>query len=133
MSSQSSIERRKAHWIEWATGVGSAVLVLLMVGFIFWEAVTDTHQPPDLAVVITSRVPVTGGYRVTFDIVNSSATTAAGVVVRGEILDGAELVETIDVSFDYVPSESKSSGAIIFSRDPANRNLRVRAASYTEP
>lgn len=133
MPSPSSIERREAHWVEWVTGFASCVLVLFMVGLIFWEAVTDSHQPPALTVVITSRSPVTDGYRVTFDIANSSAATAAAVVVRGEIVDRDEVMETIDVSFDYVPAESKSSGAIVFSRDPADRSLRVRAVSYTEP
>lgn len=133
MPSQSSIERREAHWVEWATGVASCIIVLCMVGFILWEAVTDSQEPPDLTIVVTSSSPVTGGYRVTFDIVNGSAATAAAVVVRGEILDRDNVMEAIDVSFDYVPAESKSSGAIIFSRNPADRSLRVRAVSYTEP
>ncbi|TNM63080.1 TIGR02588 family protein [Aliirhizobium smilacinae] len=133
MPSPSSIEDREAHWVEWATGCVSALLVLSMIGFIFFEAVTDGHKPPDLGIVITSRNPVAGGYRVTFDIANRSTATAAGVVVRGEILNGGNPLETTDVTFDYVPAESKSTGVILFSQDPGDRGIRIRATAYTDP
>lgn len=133
MSSSSSIEKQDAHWIEWGVGFISAALVLLMIGVIFWEAITDKHMPPDLTAVITSRKHTDAGYRVSFDITNSSTTTAAGVVVRGEILEHNQVSEAVDVSFDYVPAESKSSGAIVFSQYPGDRNVRIRPMSFTDP
>ncbi len=133
MASRSSIEGRQGHWVEWATGGLSALLVLAMVGVIAWEALTDKRTPPELDVRLTSRFQVADGYRVTFDISNRSTTTAASVVVRGEILDGGEALEAVDVTFDYVPAESKSSGAILFSQDPGSRDVRIRALGYTDP
>lgn len=128
-----SIEDQQAHWIEWVTGGVSTLLVLAMIGFIFWDAVTDRHLPPDLGVTITSRAAVAGGYRVTFDVTNRSSTTAAGVVVKGELVGGDHPLETTEVTFDYVPAQSRSSGAVLFSRDPAGDTVRIRASGYTDP
>jgi len=133
MVPRQNIEERDAHWIEWATGFISALLVFSMIGFISLEAFTERDVRPDLRIVLTSRSPVVNGYRVTFDITNGSTVTAAGVVVRGEILDRSEPVESADVTFDYVPAESKSSGAFFFSQDPGSRDVRLRALGYVEP
>ena len=130
---QPTTEPSEPHWIEWATGVVSALLVLLMIGWVGKEAWFETDMPPEFGIVITSTVPVEGGYRVEFDIANTARTTAAAVVVRGEILDGTDVVEDADVTFDYVPAQSKSSGAVLFSQDPAGRQVRIRAIAYTDP
>jgi uncharacterized protein (TIGR02588 family) len=53
--------------------------------------------------------------------------------VRGEIVDGGNLVEDADITFDYVAAQSKSSGAILFSQDPGTREMRVRAVGYIDP
>jgi uncharacterized protein (TIGR02588 family) len=126
-------EQGFARKIEWATGIVSAVIVLVVIGWVAWEAVTEMETPPEFAVTVTSRQPVDGGYRVTFDIANTSSQTAATVVVRGEILDRDATVEDADITFDYVPGQSKASGSVFFSQDPGARPIRLRAIGYTEP
>lgn len=64
---------------------------------------------------------------------NVGEATAAGVVVRCEILDRGDPLEATDVTFDYVPAESKSTGVILFSQDPGDRGIRIRATGYTDP
>lgn len=130
---KSHSEADEPHWVEWATGIISAALVLLMIGWVGWEAVNADDRPPEFEVTVTGRAPVQGGYRVTFDITNKAERTASAVVVRGEILDQGKAIEDAEVTFDYVPAQSKASGAIFLSRDPGNGELRVRALGYTAP
>lgn len=122
-----------ARRIEWATGLVSAVIVLVMIGWVAREALTEQETPPEFLVTVIDRAAVEGGYRVTFDIANRSSQTAATVVVRGEIVDGNATVEDADITFDYIPGQSKASGSVFFSQDPGSRSIRLRAIGYTEP
>jgi uncharacterized protein (TIGR02588 family) len=126
-------ETDEPSWVEWATGILSAILVVMLIGWIAWEALTAEDEAPKFAVAITERKPVEGGYRVTFEITNTAARTASAVTVRGEILESQNILEDAEVTFDYVPARSKSSGAMLFSKDPGQAEIRVRAVGYTEP
>lgn len=130
---RSYTETEKAHWIEWITGVVSALLVAGLLGWIGYEALTADRRPPDLTIRAERVERVGNGFRVAFEIENHAATTAAAVVVRGDLLDNGETIESVELTFDYVPAQSRSAGAIIFSHDPDGREMRVRAAGYTEP
>ena len=50
-------ERHDPHWIEWLTGIVSAILVAGMIGWLGWEAFTREATPPELsiAVLVTKR------------------------------------------------------------------------------
>lgn len=126
-------EAKEPHWIEWATGMVSALVVVAMIAWVGYKAWTDEDMQPEFSIAITERRPVEGGYRVAFEISNKATVTAAAVTVRGEIVDGDNVVEDAEVTFDYVPAQSKSSGAILFSQDPGAREVRVRAVGYTDP
>ncbi len=121
------------HWMEWVTGLVSALLIATLIGYVGWNALTEELKPPEFAIEATGMERVTGGYRITFDIENRANSTAAAVIVRGELLRGEESVETVDVTFDYVPGESQSSGAIFFTTDPGSARLTLRAVGYTDP
>ncbi|EYR77763.1 TIGR02588 family protein [Shinella sp. 838] len=126
-------ERHDPHWIEWLTGLVSALLVAGMLGWIGWEAFTREATPPDLSVTVLTTEKTGAGQRVTFDIANSGTTTAAAVTVIGRLMEGEKIVEESHVVFDYVAAESKSTGAILFAGDPAGRRVDIRAAGYTGP
>lgn len=126
-------ESSDPHWIEWISGISSCVLVGAMIGWIAWQAITANDEPPQLSTTITQVRKSGSTFRVEFDIVNSAPVTAAGVTVMGEIIDATAAVETAEVTFDYVPAQSKSRGALLFSTDPEGRDLRVRPSGYTEP
>ncbi|TDK31791.1 TIGR02588 family protein [Rhizobium deserti] len=130
---QTTSETDDPTWIEWATGMISALLVIVMIGWVAWQSLTEEEQQPNFTVAVTEKGAVDGGYRVTFEVNNTATKTASAVVVRGEILDGSNPIESADVTFDYVAVRSKSSGAIIFSQDPGDRALRIRAIGYTDP
>ncbi len=123
----------EARRIEWATGLVSALIVAAMIAWVAWEALTETETPPAFTVTVTDRAAVESGYRIVFDVANTSPQTAATVVVRGEVLDGQTVIEDADVTFDYVPGRSKASGSLFFSQDPGTRTVRLRAIGFTDP
>lgn len=126
-------ESHDPHWIEWLTGLVSALLIAGMLGWIGWEAFTREATPPDLSIVVLATEKTGAGYRVTFDIANSATTTAAAVTVIGRLTEGEKIVDENHVIFDYVAAESKSTGALLFANDPAGRRVEIRAAGYTDP
>ncbi|SMC59020.1 TIGR02588 family protein [Rhizobium sp. RU36D] len=126
-------EGDQPHWVEWVTGIISAALVLFILSWIAVEAFTHTAEPPELEVAEVSEGATASGYRVTFEISNSSNTTAAAVVVRAELRERGEVVEEAEVTFDYVPAQSLTRGAVLFATDPAGRELTLRAIGFTDP
>lgn len=126
-------ETNEPHWIEWVTGVLSSLLVGAMIGWIAWQALTAVEQPPQLSVTVTQVEKAGDFFRVEFDIANVANTSAASVTVMGEISGGDMPAETAEVTFDYVPAQSKSRGALLFRSNPAGRELKVQPAGYTEP
>jgi len=126
-------ESQDPNWVEWLTGIVSALLITAMLGWLTWEAFTREATPPELVVTVLATEKTTAGYRVTFDIYNTATTTAAAVTVVGRILNDDQIMEESDVTFDYVAAESKSSGAILFRSDPAGRRVEIVPSGYTDP
>lgn len=133
LSKSKSIEKSDPHWIEWLTGLVSMAFVLALIGWIGWDALGPRDPAPVLSVRILGTTGEGAGYQVRFEVANAAKATAAGVVVRGEILDGDRTLETIETTFDYVPMKSTASGGLIFRNDPAGRSVRISAVGYSDP
>ncbi|OCP06333.1 MULTISPECIES: hypothetical protein [unclassified Ensifer] len=127
-----STDSGQAHWIEWLTGSLSAICVISLIGWVGFEAMTQNEAPPVLSVSIVSSEARPGGYIVIFEVENAADRTAADVVVRGEITNGSSVVETVEVTLDYVPMHSRTRGGLIFRNDPEGRS-RISATGFSEP
>lgn len=120
--------------MEWLTGIVSALLVIAMLVWIGKEALRQTGEPPEFTVNVLAKERTAGGqYRVTFDLSNTATTTAAAVTVRGTVAEAGTIVETSEITFDYVPAESKTSGAMLFRHDPDRNTVDIEVMGYTEP
>ncbi|MCJ8148602.1 TIGR02588 family protein [Shinella sedimenti] len=126
-------ERQDAHWIEWLTGIVSALLVAALFGWLGWEALMRPTTPPDLSIHVVSTEPSSGGYRLAFDISNAGTTTAAAVTVIGRLIKDGQVIEESPIVFDYVAAQSRTQGAIFFRNDPAASEMVIRPAGYTSP
>lgn len=126
-------ERHDPHWIEWLTGMVSAILITGMLGWVGWEAFTRDATPPDLSIQVLVSEKTASGHRITFDVSNAATTTAAAVTVIGRLMEGERMIEENHVIFDYVAAESKATGAILFQNDPSGRTVDIRAVGYTAP
>lgn len=121
----------KPHPIEWITGIGSGLVVAALIGSIAYQAMTDAGSSPDL---IARRLPSVEGEpagQVRFEVANRAGTTAAAVLVRGELRRADGTVETAETSIDYVPARSKAQGALLFEGNEGD--VSIRAVGYADP
>lgn len=126
-------ETAEPHWIEWVTGGICTLLVTALIGWLCVDIYRYEPQEAAFGIDVADITPAPGGYRVTFDIRNTSLTTAAAVHVRGDLAVAPDIRESADVTFDYVASESRETGTLFFRADPATGALDLRVMGYTDP
>lgn len=127
------VETNTPHWIEWVAGIASTLLVLSLFGWIIHDIYR--YAPGDAAFRIDIRAiePVNNMFRVRFDIENITQSSAAQVHIAGETIQSNGDSERSSVTFDYVASEARDSGALFFRTDPRDAELTVKVEGYTEP
>jgi uncharacterized protein (TIGR02588 family) len=117
---------------EW---LAAAVAAALIVAAVVTLLIAGRHErtPPRLSVRIEGAEPAGTYFRVRFAVRNDGGTTAADVVIRGEVQPASQRAETGEVTFDYVPDGSERRGALLFTTDPRSAHLAIRALGYREP
>lgn len=117
--------------IEWVVGAVSAVVTLVLAGFLLFEAITKTGQEPDIAFGAARGFPMSQGYGVEVTVRNLGHVTAADVELEAVADFGGES-ETGTVTVDYLPAESETQVGFGFSRevDPAAVNFRLLGYTY---
>jgi uncharacterized protein (TIGR02588 family) len=136
MSNKSTNDREKLDeaplWM-WGIGLLGLILILGSIGFALYEAIAGDSSPPNVTVQVEAILPVQNGFLVEFRVINEGGTTAAGLMVEGELRNGAEVVETSDTTIDYLPSHSERAGGLFFTQDPRQYELQLRAKGYETP
>jgi len=132
-TTDADLETSKPHWIEWATGAISAAIVLVVIGWIAKDALTDRSTSPDLYGSVLQVEARSNGYQVLFEIRNGSSQTASQVTVRGELMEDSKSIEAAETVIDYVPGVSKAKSGIIFQNNPEGKTISIRAISFNEP
>ncbi|MCI9865210.1 hypothetical protein RHIZ_04550 [Rhizobium skierniewicense] len=127
-----NLEAKNPHWVEWLTGLVSAVIVLAVIGWIAKDALVDHDTTPDLAATVLMTEQRSKGFQVSFEVSNGASATASQVTVDGEILDGSNVVEKASTVLDYVPGRSKARAGLIFKNDPTGR-ITLRVSAFNEP
>lgn len=119
--------------LEWLlVGIGF-LLVLLTIGFLVYRVATGEKSPPDINVKVTEIRKTGEKYLVKFALENTGDETAADVTLEGEIKAGEQLIETSDVTVDYISSHSKKEGGMFFTEDPQAHDFKIRAKGYNNP
>jgi uncharacterized protein (TIGR02588 family) len=118
---------------EWGVAFLGLALVLAVLGFMTYQAVTGDDSAPQVTVYTESILPLNSGYLVQIRAVNQGGSTAAHVVVEGRLTGENERVEMGETVLDYVPSHSSRKGGLFFSQDPRKYSLQLRAEGYAEP
>ena len=133
ISNGKSVEATAPHWIEWATGAVSAIIVLGVIIWIGKDGFTDHDKSPDLHGTVSQTEERSGGFQVLFKIRNDASATASEVRVVGEIKDQDKVLESAETVLDYVPGHSKVGGGLIFRQSPAGKALNIRVTAFDEP
>lgn len=123
----------RPHWVEWVTGLAATTIVLAMIGWMVFEAMTSDDRPPELAVQILTIDPLPSGWRVMIEVRNSGDQAAAAVEIKGSLLNGATAIEEAGMTFDYIAAGSTSRGGLLFVNNPSLHQLQVVPSGFTEP
>ncbi len=118
--------------LEWMVAALGFVLVLAALGFLLHDAVEGDSSPPHLRVEAGTPVSKGENHLVPFTLHNEGGRNAANVLVEGTLISGGA-TETSSAAIGYAPAKSKAEGGLIFTRDPALGELRLRAVGFEEP
>ena len=97
------------------------------------DSFTGGRPVAEISVWVDEVVPSAQGFLVSLKIENSGNATAAALGVEGVLVQGGTNVETSLVTVDYVAAGSERDAALLFSKDPRQGELTVRAKGYIEP
>jgi uncharacterized protein (TIGR02588 family) len=118
---------------EWISGGLGLLLVLTMLGYIGYNAMISEPSVPAVTIDYLSTEPTPGGFVVTFRARNSGPSTAASLLISGGLSNGTRIIETSEVTLDYLPPMGERRGGLIFHNDPGRYQLRLQPKSYVDP
>jgi uncharacterized protein (TIGR02588 family) len=124
---------RATPLLEWIVGGLGTVLVGGAIAFLLYHALARDGSPPDIRVAAEQVLDLQGGYLVRFRASNAGRSAAAQVTIEGELAGPDGTIEVSDVVLDYLPPRSDREGGLLFSEDPRNGELRLRATGYAKP
>ena len=118
---------------EWTIAIVGALLVVATVSYLIYFEASTTSRPPQ--VTIEQQMIERSGekYLVRFTARNQSSTTAAGLSIKGELRQDGRVVESSELSFDFLPGFSTRQGYFYFQQDPTAGELEVFPLSYVDP
>jgi uncharacterized protein (TIGR02588 family) len=126
-------ETRAKRVLEALAALLGALLIAVTLGVILWDGLTSSNRPPFVAVEAGAVVTYPGGFVLAITARNEGDSTAADVLVEGELKRGQEVVESSEATFDYLPSRSSREGGLFFRQDPRHLELELSAKGYMEP
>ncbi|MGH6943882.1 MAG: TIGR02588 family protein [Geminicoccaceae bacterium] len=119
--------------LEWAIATLGALLVASTIGFLVYTALSRQRTPPDVRLRVESVVDLENGYLVQFRATNRSRSTAAQLVIEGELASPDGAAEISEATLDYLPPLSDREGGLFSTKDPRRFDLRLRAKGYAKP
>jgi uncharacterized protein (TIGR02588 family) len=128
-----SDEARPIPVTEWIVAALGVMLVAGTIGYLVWLAMSRDETPPDVRVVADGVVALQDGWLVQFRAANAGGQAAAEVLIEGELAGPDGPIETSEATIDYLPPRSEREGGLIFSRDPRQHEMRLRAKGYVDP
>jgi uncharacterized protein (TIGR02588 family) len=122
------------HPLEWVIGGISGLLIIALLGYLGYRAMSADGRPPDFAATVESVERAGDVFHVSIAVTNPGDETVAGLVVQATLDSAGEMIETGEIEFDYLPAGSTRRGAFVFKNDPARAGeLRLFVLGYTDP
>ncbi len=112
-------------------GIGFFIIAGVL-GFLLYTGINEDHPLPDVKLSVDSVLRIRNGYLVRVTATNEGGMTAGGVIVEGELRQGAEAVERSEAVIAFLPSHSKKRSGLFFTRDPNQFELKLRPLGYEE-
>ena len=122
-----SFVQEEKSWLEWVVFGLSTVLVLILLGYLVYETLSDNGTPPDLVVSVGEPRPSTHGYVVPVKATNKGESTARAVEL--EVFTGDDDQQRATLTHDFLSPGEEREGWVGFSGEPSSE-LRVRVVGY---
>lgn len=126
-------EAQSIPTLEWIVGGVGLVIITSVLGFLLHAALNDNNPRPDIRLSVNEVLQSSSGYLVRITASNEGGSTAAGVIVEGELRRGADIIERSETLIEFLPSHSKKRAGLFFSKDPSQFELKLRPHGYEEP
>jgi uncharacterized protein (TIGR02588 family) len=120
--------KSNTHRIEWVLGACSGLVILVIVGFLCYEAVTRTGGKPELSLHVVERREAPSGEIVVVEVRNDGYATAASVEVAG--MSGEERRQ---VTLDYSPARSRRKVTLVFPAEMPDAQIEFHIVGYVDP
>lgn len=124
-------ERASVRIVELVVAVVSGVLLVAVLSFLGYQAVTVRDAPPALR---THVAPVGDAdqppYVFAVQVRNTGGQTAQAVQITGQLTRDDGQVEQASATVRYIPPNSHREVALLFHTDPETAAISVKAAGY---
>lgn len=119
--------------VEWILGGLSAVIVLTVIGLLLYEGIRGTGSPAEIAFEVDSVMATPHGFLLEFEAINSGESTAAELLIEGEVRTGAGVTERSEVTIDYLPAKSRRRAWLFFRANPSEHHFEIRQKGFDSP
>lgn len=128
-------ERRKPSGVEWMVGLAAGLMLAVALGFLSFEAIRDSDEPP-MVMLRAEEVVQTpqGGYLVEILAGNRGGKTARALTIEGRLVGpGGEAAETSQVTLTWIPARAERRAGLIFRHDPRRYRLELEPKGFEYP
>jgi uncharacterized protein (TIGR02588 family) len=125
--------RQAMPLLEWIVAGLGVVLVGSAIGYLVYHSMTRGGTPPDIRVDAEQVLELAHGYVVQFRALNDGGSAAAQVTIEAELVGPDGTTERGEAVLDYLPPRSDRTGGLLFTSDPREGELRLRATGYAKP
>lgn len=125
-------QKKTPVW-EWIVAALGFISVTAVLGTALYRAVYQESKPPVLEISVESVMPTNSGYLVEFRVKNTGKQTAAALTIEGELKRGEKSVEKSTATLAYAPANSERRGGLLFTENPKEFELKIRATGYEKP
>lgn len=116
------------NWLEWLVFKLSLVLIVSVLGYLIFAAITEPRRPQyGFDVVVEPPTLLDGKYQAPFTVFNKYDTIRdVEVEIAG---DAGRSSHKAKVTFDYLPRHSERRGVAVFEQDPGRPRGRITSFS----
>jgi uncharacterized protein (TIGR02588 family) len=133
VSSRAAGARSAAQWVTLLISI--AVVGSLVVVAIIEENDRQEHEVADIWVTFEPERTVQReeSYYVPYTVTNTGSDAISSAEFWIEVFSGDELVETVEVTAEFLPLDGKQDGIFVTTHDPASHIFRGRLESLLLP
>lgn len=121
------------NWLEWSVFAISTLLVVAVLGYLAFAAVTMGDSPALLVAEVGEEVQQSQGFVVPVTITNRGDETAEDVQIEVTLSQNGSEIERSEFSIAFVPRRSSGDGWVMFRQNPADGQLSAKVLGYAQP